>query len=366
MLLFAGVSWAAEDYSKWSYSNEIVLDTTAAGADVQTEVRNAPILVRLELGAAAMPGLLTNGSDLRFATIDGKPLAYEIERWDLRLKRAEVWVVMDVVKGNTRAEAIRMYWGNTGVPPASDGPAVFTAEKDFIAVWHLSGSAGNMPAGHRDSGPNGAHGTGVNLTRSSGVDGVIAGGQDFEDSDNDGSGQMIGIDPTKRPLFTMKTGMTQSSWVKIESWTRMWQTIIAKGNKEWRMSRVAGQAGIEFCMDNLRPHCAVGTIPVADGKWHHLVGVWTGPTLDIYVDGVLDQSRPIKEGTVNSATDFDVLIGENNEKPGRMFDGVIDEIQVIGAARDAAWVKLTYENQRPGGKLVTFTKPSKTSKIASR
>ncbi len=359
VLLPAAGARAAEDYAQGSYSKEIVLDTTDSGAAVSTDVRNAPILLRLDLGAAAMPGGSGKGAtDLRFTTIDGKPLAHEIERWDARRKRAEVWVVLDTVKGGTRAQAIKMYWGSKGAAPASDGVAVFGLDKDFMAVWHLGGPAGDKADAHRDSGANAAHGTGVKLTKVSAVEGVIAGAQDFEDSHAGGKGQMIKIDPAKKPLLSVRTGMTVSTWIKIESWTRKWQTIVAKGDREWRLARADDLPGLEFCVNNFKPDCAVGKSAVADGKWHHVVGVWTGKTLDLYVDGVLDQSTPIREGAVN-ASDFDVLIGENSQRTGRMFDGAIDEVVILGAARDAAWVKLIYENQRPGGKLVTFGKASK-------
>src|SRR5262249_3506625 len=150
--------------------------------------RNAPILLRLDLGAASMPGVSADGAGLRFTTIDGRPLAHEIERWDPRHKRAEVWVVMDVVKGGTRADAIRMYWGgkggkgDNGGSSSSDGPAVFAASRDFMAVWHMGGAPGLKDRAYLDSGPHAAHGTGVNMAASSAVEGIVAGAQDFEES----------------------------------------------------------------------------------------------------------------------------------------------------------------------------------------
>jgi hypothetical protein len=50
-----------------------------------------------------------------------------------------------------------------------------------------------------------------------------------------------------------------------------------------------------------------------------------------------------------------VMGRHGNRKPGYDFYGTIDQVEVSGeTARSADWIKLAYENQRAGAKLVEF------------
>jgi hypothetical protein len=67
-------------------------------------------------------------------------------------------------------------------------------------------------------------------------------------------------------------------------------------------------------------------VDVDDGQWHHAAGVYDGQTLSLYVDGVHDVSTKAA-GRIRES-DKAVLIGENAEKPGRFWNGLIDDVRI--------------------------------------
>jgi hypothetical protein len=81
ILMITATGFAA-DFSGWSNSASLLINTTPAGGNVAGNVVNFPLLVRLEPGSATLSGALAGGADLRFSKADGvTPLPYQIERW---------------------------------------------------------------------------------------------------------------------------------------------------------------------------------------------------------------------------------------------------------------------------------------------
>jgi hypothetical protein len=65
---------------------------------------------------------------------------------------------------------------------------------------------------------------------------------------------------------------------------------------------------------------------VNDGSWHHVAGVYDGVYIGIYIDGLLNNWRYAHDDiSTNSAS---VYIGENSEKTGRCFNGIIDSVKI--------------------------------------
>ncbi len=73
---------------------------------------------------------------------------------------------------------------------------------------------------------------------------------------------------------------------------------------------------------------------VADGQWHHVVGIWDGTDQIVYVDGIQDSLLSCSgDGTINN-TDLAVIIGRTvaNDDDIRWFDGKIDDIRLYKRA----------------------------------
>ncbi|MDO5576110.1 MAG: DUF2341 domain-containing protein, partial [Fibrobacter sp.] len=80
------------DYSAWKYSKKVYLNTSETGAGVLETVYDFPVLIRLTKDNFDFDLSQLGGEDIRFKKIDETPLQYEIERWDSKNQKAEIWV----------------------------------------------------------------------------------------------------------------------------------------------------------------------------------------------------------------------------------------------------------------------------------
>ena len=76
-----------------------------------------------------------------------------------------------------------------------------------------------------------------------------------------------------------------------------------------------------------------GNANIADGAWHHVVGVYDGNQILLYVDGVLDASKNV--GSMNIDTWRALRIGENWELGNSFFGGTLDEVRIYDRALTA-------------------------------
>ena len=93
----------------------------------------------------------------------------------------------------------------------------------------------------------------------------------------------------------------------------------------------------DYNRNNLDAISLNGSTAVSDGEWHHVVGVYNGNVMKLYVDGKLDATKPWAGGIAKN--NFDVLIGENAEKKGRCFDGLVDDVRVYNYALPESEIK---------------------------
>jgi hypothetical protein len=163
----------------------------------------------------------------------------------------------------------------------------------------------------------------------------------------DGTGDYVEIPGSNTPggVFDITSDITLSAWVKFSVMANNWPAIIAKGDdtESWRLTR-AGKAkdaeadAIEFCASGVylvedgweNPYGnVVGSVPVADGLWHHTAGVYDGSKICVYVDGIVDTCKDCS-GSFNSST-YNVWIGAN---PVSLegWTGEIDDVRVYNAA----------------------------------
>ena len=66
---------------------------------------------------------------------------------------------------------------------------------------------------------------------------------------------------------------------------------------------------------------------VLTAGWHHIVAVWDGASVKIYVDGVDDSKEAIENGTVTTiTTTVNTKIGLDTTSAAHYFNGLIDEV----------------------------------------
>jgi len=85
-----------------------------------------------------------------------------------------------------------------------------------------------------------------------------------------------------------------------------------------------------------------GTTDLGDGVWHYVVGMYDGANVQVWVDGVQENSAPLAAATLQSSTD-PVLIG-NWEGAGGDWEGMIDDFKIYDRALSSAEIQFNYTN----------------------
>jgi predicted outer membrane repeat protein len=141
------------------------------------------------------------------------------------------------------------------------------------------------------------------------------------------------VDCGNSPTFDITGQISVGAWVNINSVNMEWQTVIAKGDSAWRLSTARNYRRYHFAVTGGPPWNYInGDIEVDAHEWHHVCGTYDGANLRLYIDGVEDPAGPVPELNGVTTDDYDVYIGENQERPGRYWDGLIDDVRVYNYA----------------------------------
>ena len=358
-ILAVALPQAAAQYGVWEHSGSIYIITTPEGADLPETAleRDFPLLVRLNKYFFDFSQAKSRGEDIRFSA-DGKPLAYQIERWDAAGGNADVWVRIPVIRGNDQ-QAIGMHWGNDNVASASNGEKVFQTTGGFAGVWHLGdnledATSNNLDGFNRHDKPT------TNST------GIIGDAQEF------GVNKFLVIRPAgagrNRRVTCMPSGnadRTMSAWVNPTSFEgHNWASASIGGwgepmrgqkpNMGLSYMTMTGIGQPRFHLYGFDPRCA-SKLP--RGAWRHIALCVSKDMVRFYVDGVLDKTINNNGGavswlgTLTTPESTPVDLGDHGNGRGP-FNGALDEVRFESVARSADWLKLCFENQKPLQSLV--------------
>jgi hypothetical protein len=144
--------------------------------------------------------------------------------------------------------------------------------------------------------------------------------------------------------------ITISAWIKATSADTAQMNIMGKmrstsGFSGWTMYRSAGEK-FEFTIRNTSSATSTGaSTAVSDGTyantdWHHVVGVYNGAQVRIYVDGVNGDSTPPSTTIfLQNTANFVCLGSVNAGSPGCsaaiMWGGTIDDARIYNRALSA-------------------------------
>jgi hypothetical protein len=207
------------------------------------------------------------------------------------------------------------------------GAYEFSETPTLVGHWTLNEAGGAVAAD--SAGDN--YGTLAGNPVWAPIDGRVDGALGF---DGDGDYVNCGHDT----VFNIRNAITVSAWVKVEAFTTGWQAIVTKGDSAWRLQGVGADdmpGTLEFaCSGVMVPYTEwgniLGNVRVDDGQWHHAAGIYDGWTMSLYIDGVLDVTS-VASGQIG-VNAYDVLIGENAERPGRFWQGQTDDVRVYNYA----------------------------------
>lgn len=339
---------AQEVRAAWKYSRRIRINTTASGANVNAFVPAYPLAIRLDSTRLDFSQLaFPDGADLRFSRTDSTPLPYEIEWIDAARKQAMVWVRVDSVSANSADQYIIMHWGKADVFGNSNSGAVFDTADGFAGVWHLDD---RNPGG--DATRNGNHGLDMWTTD---VTGILGRARLWNNKDI----LLVPDSPTlEPPIFTL------SCWFRRQGAQVMSAKLFFKGATvdpyaTYTMDFRQSDGGLTFKIsqqDGQNPKVTHAKA-VADTTWAFAVATYdVAGAGKLYLNGVQVESFQHLAALKYYAPDYPFTLGAEHYGGAVKcnFKGRLDEARLMKKAISPARIKLDYESQRPGSKLLEF------------
>lgn len=345
------VAGQAVDYSAWAHHKDLYYDASAKGADLAADVRDFPVLIRLDTSNFPFAQARDSGQDLRFAKGDGTPLSFEIDRYDRVAGKAEIWVRIDTIKAGHHGHLARVYWGNPAAGRAGSQAGVFRRGDGFVSVWHLRGQYPTARANSVDSGmeavPQGYDGD----EQSAGLIG-------YADSlDGAPAGDHL---QTWEPFDDLSGGFTFSVWAYPVTAAAS-AALIDFGNgtagDNIVLAREGGNGDLVFQAGRDTVASRVtATGAFAPNVWQHIAVTVAGRSVSLYRNGILAASGDLGDSVASVRRGLNYL-GRSSRATDAYFAGKLDEPVVSRKARGADWIRLAYANQRADQVLVTTVAP---------
>ena len=199
-------------------------------------------------------------------------------------------------------------------------------EPTLIAHWKLDESEGDTAEDSAGDNDGTLHGDPLWLPNAGRVEGAL-----LFDGDDDY------VDCGDSSDFDITGQITVAAWVNVSAANMDWQTVIAKGDSAWRLSTAEDEYRYHFAVTGGPPWNYInGDIEVEPGEWHHVCGTYDGANLRLYIDCIEDPAGPVGELNGVTTDEYAVYIGENQERPGRFWDGLIDDLRIYNYALSPA------------------------------
>jgi biopolymer transport protein ExbB len=310
-------AWWNDD---WKQRTAVVLNTSSAGVPVQETLSNLAIPVRLHSGNFDFLGTKSDGSDLRVIAGDDKtPLKFWIERFDSVNELAVLWVQVPSVLPGTDKNTIYVYAGSEKAPGDANGPGTPAAVTDAatLAAFHFADKDGI--AADQTGTIKAAAATAVD------VNGLI------------GQSARLAATPIVWPAsdkLSIAAGapLTVSLWVRPDVATGTLysqgplKVTLATGKLTATLGRTTVDGGI-----------------VTAAIWTQITCTIAAGKLTLYVNGAQAGQGDLKDSTAIAG---EIRVGEG-------YQGLVDELDLAGAARSTDWIALNYAAESADAKLIS-------------
>lgn len=205
----------------------------------------------------------------------------------------------------------------------------------LVGYWSMDEGAGttaNDQSGYRNTG------TVYSSTTPAAIwaDGKLGQGLSFDginDYVNAGSGSILNITGDK---------ITLSAWVNYASTPADHMGIFAHDSSSggYRIFVEPGDVASFQIMDGGSNPAVTSAITLSHNNWHHIVCVYDGAKLSIYIDGVKDANETSKTGNIPSDPSPELWIGTGDDifpfgQWTYPFTGKIDEVRTYNRALSA-------------------------------
>ena len=162
-------------------------------------------------------------------------------------------------------------------------------------------------------------------------------------------GQLDWVEFADTPDLDVRGGLSVAVWLKTRG-NRPGGTLLAKGDA-WRLQRTGAKGHVEFSLTGPQvnkkgkaPSVAFKA-PMNADEWHHLVGVYDGKSVAIYVDGE-EKDRVAAAGAI-SVNNVPVTLGENAMNRSRLFAGWLDDARLYTRGLSVEEVKTLFREGGP-------------------
>ncbi len=359
--------------SNYAYRKSITIDNSKVAGS--TNLTEFPLLVNItdaDLATTANGGNVydtdsgngTLGDDITFTDASGNELTQYRESYNDATGQLIVWVKVPTLSATMDTELF-IYYGNcTG----SGLPNLFNSNTwnndsnsdDYAGVWLMNDAT---PTTVLDATANNLDGTGNGLAAS--TSSQRGGAIDFESGDTN--------DNFTYSSYTTSGGaLTVSAWINAESLAAAavvadTDDAIIISHTDFEIKTFVKNLGTDENEFSFEVTTTGGTV-AAESLPSDLVtatdimvtGVYDGSNVIIYENGSPIASAA-QTGALNG-TDANILIG-NDAGDALPFDGLIDHVTILPAARSADWVKTMYNNQSDPGSFYTYASSNEESQI---
>ena len=164
-----------------------------------------------------------------------------------------------------------------------------------------------------------------------GYDGALAAGLGWTVGQVDGALDLGGVDPSvtmgSTPLLDNLSAVTMAAWMRGTPATD-WHSILDKRDAHTVGWDLYLQPSSQLFL-RVNDKTLNGSAVVADNTWHHVVGIYDGNALTLYVDGAFDASAVV--GAVSLDTSNNLRLG-TGRAGGFFYTGGLDEVRVWNRA----------------------------------
>jgi hypothetical protein len=338
------VAKAAWYSSSWSYRIKLSVDKSkVSGSSTLTDF---PVLVSIT-NSSLQANAQSDADDILFTSANGQTkLDHEIESYTSASGILVAWVRIPSLLTSANTD-IFMYYGNASATSQQNKTGVW--DSNYRLIWHMSDTSGQ----HLDSSSKVHNSTSVSVTTQGSATGKVGGADDFNGTTNT-------VTSPDHSDYNSSTATIQT-WVKFDQLSSVKTTdqfIIDKINSTspflsavLRFIKLSDT--VQACFTNISNtvNCATSSSTLSASAWYHLVAVYDGSNISIYINGALNGTPAALTGTLLDSDGVFRVSGDVN--PANFTDGIIDEVRYSGTNRSADWIATEYNNQSSPSTFLT-------------
>jgi hypothetical protein len=348
VFLWGVMPLAAQSWSNgYARRRSITIDHTKVP---NTDQSNFPVLISGTLpylATTANGGYVTNanGFDIIFTSdaAGTTTLPFEQESYNGSTGTVNYWVQVPTVS-HTTDTVIYLFYGNSSISTdQSNKSGVW--DSNYVLVSHLSNNAGNTTVS--DSTSNGNNLTNQSNTSNKTAAGAIGNGLTYNGSSDYSS-------------IANNTSLNiQGSTITLEVWAKPTNSTPSSSERllvkevasdadpyvRYALWRVSGSSQVSFGVSTGGSGSLTSVTggSLLAGGWSHLVGVYDGTSVKLFING--SQVNTASETGNIAGSTTPLVIGADTEISSEYFNGVADEARISNSARSADWIATEYNNQ---------------------